>query len=181
MALNSAFRKLRSWHWSHHFMANRCPPGADTRPAPPGFAPPLPRSRGAAHLHQWLSVSPVPTPGSRAACGPQCCLTRWGLGRDLIFWEKYSLGRACLALYLLAAAFLALLPTFQVKIAHASSRRDPAASPGCRSVWREGGSVVAALPLEGHQSTSLSLQASMEPVEMLPALPERLDPGLTHP
>ena len=22
------------------------------------------RSRGAAHLHQWLSVSPVPTPGS---------------------------------------------------------------------------------------------------------------------
>ena len=41
------------------------PPGADTRPAPPGFAPPLPRSRGAAHLHQWLSVSPVPTPGSR--------------------------------------------------------------------------------------------------------------------
>ena len=41
------------------------PPGADTRPAPPGLAPPLPRSRGAAHLHQWLSVSPVPTPGSR--------------------------------------------------------------------------------------------------------------------
>ena len=41
------------------------PPGADTRPAPPGFAPPLPRSRGAAHLHQWLLVSPVPTPGSR--------------------------------------------------------------------------------------------------------------------
>ena len=41
------------------------PPGADTRPAPPGFAPPLPRSRGAAHLHQRLSVSPVPTPGSR--------------------------------------------------------------------------------------------------------------------
>ena len=28
-------------------------------------APPLPRSRGAAHLHQRLSVSPVPTPGSR--------------------------------------------------------------------------------------------------------------------
>ena len=27
-------------------------------------APPLPRSRGAAHLHQRLSVSPVPTPGS---------------------------------------------------------------------------------------------------------------------
>ena len=41
------------------------PPGADTRPAPPGFAPPLLRSRGAAHLHQWLLVSPVPTPGSR--------------------------------------------------------------------------------------------------------------------
>ena len=41
------------------------PPGADTRPVPPGFAPPLPRSRGAAHLHQRLSVSPVPTPGSR--------------------------------------------------------------------------------------------------------------------
>ena len=42
------------------------PPGADTRPVPPGFASPLPRSRGAAHLHQWLSVSPVPTPGSRS-------------------------------------------------------------------------------------------------------------------
>ena len=28
-------------------------------------APPLPRSRGDAHLHQRLSVSPVPTPGSR--------------------------------------------------------------------------------------------------------------------
>ena len=35
------------------------------RNAPPGFAPPLPRSRGAAHLHKWLLVSPVPTPGSR--------------------------------------------------------------------------------------------------------------------
>ena len=43
------------------------PPGADTRPAQPGFAPPLPRSRGAAHLHQWLPVSPVPTPGSSAS------------------------------------------------------------------------------------------------------------------
>ena len=41
------------------------PPGANTRLAPPGFAPPLPRSRVAAHLHQRLSVSPVPTPGSR--------------------------------------------------------------------------------------------------------------------
>ena len=34
------------------------------RPAPPGIAPPLARSRGIAHFHQGLLVSPVPTPGS---------------------------------------------------------------------------------------------------------------------
>ena len=35
----------------------------------PGFTPPLPCSRGAAYLHQWLPVSPVPMPGSRRWIG----------------------------------------------------------------------------------------------------------------
>ena len=45
------------------------PPRPDSRPAPPGFAPPRARSRCAAHLHHGLPVSPAPTPGSRRASG----------------------------------------------------------------------------------------------------------------
>ena len=41
------------------------PSRPEPRPAPPGIAPPLARSRGVAHFHQGLLVSPVPTPGSR--------------------------------------------------------------------------------------------------------------------
>ena len=37
----------------------------EPRPAPPGIASPLARSRRIAHFHQGLPVSPVPTPGSR--------------------------------------------------------------------------------------------------------------------
>ena len=41
------------------------PPPPQRRPPPPGIAPPLACSRGVAHFHQGLLVSPVPTPGSR--------------------------------------------------------------------------------------------------------------------
>ena len=41
------------------------PSRPEPRPAPPGIALPLARSRGVAHFHQGLPVSPVPTPGSR--------------------------------------------------------------------------------------------------------------------
>ena len=53
------------WKALPHPRQEPTPAETGPRPAPPGFAPPLPRSRGAAHLHQRLSVSPVPTPGSR--------------------------------------------------------------------------------------------------------------------
>ena len=49
-------------------------PGADTRPAPPGFAPLL--ARRAAHLHRGLPVSPAPTPPRPVpaeALGPRYC------------------------------------------------------------------------------------------------------------
>ena len=48
----------------------------EPRPAPPGIAPPLARSRGVAHFHQGLPVSPAPTPPCPVpaeALGPRYC------------------------------------------------------------------------------------------------------------
>ncbi len=53
----------------HNWDRPPSPPRPDSRPAPPGFAPPRARSRCAAHLHHGLPVSPAPTPGSRRASG----------------------------------------------------------------------------------------------------------------
>ena len=53
----------------HNWDRPPSPPRPDSRPAPPGFAPPRARSRCAAHLHHGLPVSPAPKPGSRRASG----------------------------------------------------------------------------------------------------------------